>query len=121
MEGNDNFTGDEPADHIGPIHTYTHESERCSVTGGYVYRGALTPTLNGVYLFADYCSNELFGIERLADGSTAVNLLTLNRAPQNVISFGQGPDGEVYVLEIGGRISRLQGPDVTLETSLSSR
>ncbi|MGI9616195.1 MAG: PQQ-dependent sugar dehydrogenase [Acidimicrobiales bacterium] len=121
MEGNESFTGEEPADHVGPIHTYTHESERCSVTGGYVYRGALTLTLSGVYVFADYCSNELFGIERLADGSNAVSQLILNRAPQNVISFGQGPDGEVYVLEIGGRISRLQGPDVALETSLSSR
>jgi glucose/arabinose dehydrogenase len=122
MEGNDSFKGaDPPPDHVGPIHTYTHENNRCSVTGGYVYRGSLTPALGGVYLFADYCSNELFGLERLADGSVVVNQLRVDREPDNVISFGQGPDGEVYVLESGGRISRLQGPDVSLETSLSSR
>ncbi len=121
MEGNESFTGDEPADHVGPIHTYTHDNERCSVTGGHVYRGPLTPSLSGVYLFADFCSGEIFGLQRLSDGSAAVAALRLGREPESVISFGQGPDGEVYVMEINGRISRIQGPDVTLETSLSSR
>jgi glucose/arabinose dehydrogenase len=120
MEGNDNFAGDAPTGHVGPIHTYDHQDNRCSVTGGYVYRGPLSPSLTGVYLFADYCSNEIFGLERLADGSTAVARISLDRAPTNVISFGQGSDGEVYVLEMGGRISRLQSPDVALETTLGS-
>ena len=121
MEGNEVFTGDEPADHVGPVHTYTHDGDRCSVTGGYVHHGPLTPSLSGVYVFADYCSGELFGLERLSDGSIAVEVLSVSRDVGNVISFGQGDDGEVYVMEIDGRISRLQGPDVALETSLSSR
>ena len=121
MEGDEPFSGETPPDHVGPIHTYDHADNRCSVTGGYVYRGPLTPSLSGVYLFADYCSNEIFGLERLADGSVVVERLQLGRAPTNVISFGQGPDGEVYVLEQGGAVSRLQRPDAPLETSLSSR
>jgi len=119
-EGDDPFAGDPPPDHTPPIHTYGHDGSRCSVTGGHVYRGPSAPELSGVYVFADVCSGEVFGLQPLADGSAKVAPLRLDRVPENVIGFGQGHDGEVYVLEQGGRISRLQPADLALETTISS-
>jgi hypothetical protein len=35
-------------------------------------------------------------------------MLALDRRPGTVISFGEGPDGELYLLEGDGRVSRIQ-------------
>jgi glucose/arabinose dehydrogenase len=96
-------------DHTGPIYTYDHRDGRCSVTGGYVYRGGRIPDLGGVYLFADYCSGELFGLQAVDDGVLVADLVT-DVSPGPVISFGEDADGELYVLEAGGAILRLDGP-----------
>ena len=43
-----------------PLMEYDHATaSRCAVTGGYRYRGPITP-LDGMYLFADSCSSEIF-------------------------------------------------------------
>ncbi len=36
-----------------PVHTYNHTGSRCSITGGFVYRGTASPSLVGRYFFAD--------------------------------------------------------------------
>ena len=41
---------------IQPIVTYAHVGGLCAVMGGFVYRGTRYPSLDGVYLFADYCT-----------------------------------------------------------------
>ena len=38
-----------------PVHVYDHSGNDCSVTGGYVYRGAEYANLFGKYFFTDYC------------------------------------------------------------------
>ena len=45
-----------PRGAVPPIYEYNHASGRCSVTGGYVYRGKAIPALQGWYVFADYCA-----------------------------------------------------------------
>ena len=49
-----------------PIHEFSHGGSpyRCSITGGEVYRGAAMPWLHGTYFFADYCSNQIWTLER---------------------------------------------------------
>src|SRR2546430_3734449 len=49
-----------------PVFEYGHNLG-CSVTGGFVDRGA-APELNGVYLFGDYCSSRIWGL-RYANGA----------------------------------------------------
>ena len=43
-----------------PILDYGHVSGKCSITGGYVYRGTQVPYLYGKYLFGDLCSGRLW-------------------------------------------------------------
>lgn len=111
VEGDEGFEGGSPpADHRGPLFVYDHSNGRCSVTGGYVYRGSHIRNLEGIYVFADFCSGELFGLETLDDGRLVVSNLLIDRAPDRLVSFGEGPDGEIYVLELSGRVSRLNRP-----------
>ena len=38
------------------------------MTGGFVYRGAPYPRMQGIYFYADYCSGRIWGLTR--SGST---------------------------------------------------
>ena len=85
-----------------PIAEYVHEDGRCSITGGYVYRGQAVPELVGTYLYADLCSGEIFG---LRNGRQRVFLDT----SMSISSFGEDEAGEVYVVDHGGEIHRIAG------------
>ncbi len=78
----------------------------CSVTGGYVYRGEAIPDLRGWYLFSDYCSGILFGVPSDAQGVIGPRILL--ETGVSVSTFGEGPDGELYVADLdGGSIYRI--------------
>ena len=78
-----------------PVYDYD-SGQGCAIIGGYVYRGAAIPELQGSYLFSDLCSGWLRSL-LIANG--AVNV---RQAPNvNVgtpLSFGQDGFGEIYVL-----------------------
>jgi glucose/arabinose dehydrogenase len=110
MEGNLPFNGaTEPANHTPPVYTYNHGGGPCAVVGGYVYRGNAIPTLDGTYLFGDFCTG---GVEAIvvANGTTLTNHFAdvgIDVANNTLQSFGQGPDGELYVLQSSGAVSRV--------------
>ncbi|MEV0322560.1 PQQ-dependent sugar dehydrogenase [Streptomyces sp. NPDC050658] len=106
MEGNHPFRdGTEPANHVPPVHEYDRTGLGCSVTGGFVYRGKAIPALKGQYVFSDYCDGTLRAL-RMTDGEvTGVTDLGVNGG--EVVSFAQGGRGELYVLDIGGTVSRV--------------
>ncbi len=119
MEGDLLFDGDEPpADHSAPIFTYDHSNGRCSVTGGYVYRGDLNRDLEGVYIFGDFCSTEVFGLDVLDDGRIVVANLVFDREISNIVSFGEGSEGELYILEANGNVSLIRRPGVGPRTQI---
>ena len=70
--------------------------EACSVIGGYVYRGGRIPSLYGAYVFADYCSGQIWGLRY--DGREVTEFLLLDETGLRIASFGQARDGELYVL-----------------------
>ena len=87
-----------------PILEYDH-SGRCSVTGGFRYRGNAIPGLDGVYLYADFCSGELWGAQQAADGTWTSSLL-LNTG-YNLSSFGEDQAGELYATNLNGGVYQL--------------
>ncbi len=80
-----------------PVAEYSQTASRCSVTGGYVYRGPSYPSLQGIYFFADYCSGDIWSLVETSPDNFSMNLEL--DAPFNVSAFGQDEAGEVYVCE----------------------
>jgi glucose/arabinose dehydrogenase len=108
MEGticNPNLNGGSctpPAGHIPPIAEYSHSGGRCSITGGYVYRGQRGSLPTGAYVFADYCTGEIFLMQNGLNTSTLLLDTTMN-----ISSFGEDESGEIYVVGLGGVVQRL--------------
>jgi glucose/arabinose dehydrogenase len=103
LEGSRCFEPPEDCDRSGlklPRTEYGHQRDRCSVTGGYFYRGRDVPGLARTYVFGDYCSGEIFGL-RLGERSL---LLDTDLA---ISSFGEDEAGELYVVDHGGTIYRI--------------
>ena len=97
-----------------PIHEYSHAGEPCSITGGVVYRGAARPDLRGQYLFADYCSAEIWSL--LWDGGGGTEGPVVERTAElepdsgvldNPVAFGEDGAGEVYLVDQDGDIFRI--------------
>ncbi|MCH7481527.1 MAG: PQQ-dependent sugar dehydrogenase [Chloroflexi bacterium] len=111
MEGTRCFSAPDcdPSGLEPPIAGYGH-GLGCSVTGGYVYRGAGVPALSGVYVYADFCSGRIWGL-RHEDGRVSGPELLLE-VPFPVSSFGTDARGELYVLGFDGGVYRFVGePD----------
>jgi len=87
-----------------PVAEYSHAGH-CSVTGGYVYRGQTFPTLQGVYLYGDYCSGALWALA--PDGEGGWNNAEVLRADARLSSFAEDEAGELYLVDMGGRLLRL--------------
>lgn len=102
-EGKQAFDGGtKPANSIDPVLDYPHDDGRCSVTGGYVYRGTKIAELVGSYVFADYCNGALQVLGPRASVSAPLGVDV--KSPS---SFGLDPDGELYVLSLDGAVYRL--------------
>ena len=93
---------------IAPIFSYSHATGGCSITGGYVYRGAALPELAGQYFFADYCDGRIRSLT-YADGkaSAETDWSGLLGIPGNITSFGTDGAGELYVTTIDGQLLKL--------------
>jgi hypothetical protein len=92
---------------ILPVLEYAHQPA-CAVTGGYVYRGRRYPDLRGTYFYGDYCSGFVRAI-RLVGGTPTIPYTPLSPplTNDNIVSFGEDADGEVYVVMASGRIYRI--------------
>jgi glucose/arabinose dehydrogenase len=90
-----------------PVAEYTHASG-CSVTGGYVYRGATQRDLQGLYVFGDFCSGRIWTLNGSGSG------LTQRRDTSLLItSFGESETGELFVVSRDGRLYRVIAPEFT--------
>jgi glucose/arabinose dehydrogenase len=115
LEGYHHFKpGPVGAQYVDPIIEFPHKPELLKVSkfpqhaigacvvGGYVYRGAKYPALQGIYLYADYALGTIFGLRY--SGGHVTDYGTLLEQPKNITSFAQDNDGELYVLTFDGHV-----------------
>lgn len=110
-EGNDiyNNSGCANSDTMTfPVATYNHSGGKCSITGGYVYRGESYPNLIGTYFYADYCSGE---IGTFALGQPAEFVAELPGV--FITTFGEDVNGELY-LAGSGKIYKIIGEEMNV-------
>lgn len=91
--------------YIFPVLAYDHSEGRCSVTGGYVYRGSLYSDLNGKYFYGDYCGGQVYAMEK----NNTFEASLLIKTPYKISTFGHDNSGELYVADYGsGAIYKIQ-------------
>jgi len=88
-----------------PIAEYSSGSGsgNCSVTGGYVYRGNVYGDIQGLYFYADVCGTFI------ATSDASGNVIDHGDFGGTWVSFGVDNVGEMYVVDLGGDIFKIQG------------
>jgi glucose/arabinose dehydrogenase len=108
FEGKSVFDSHKPylrkGDAISPVVVYSH-SAGCSITGGYVYRGAAVPSARGRYFYGDYCSGTVWSFKA---GNGRLSVSTVAGSIGNLSSFGEDGNGELYATSLDGSLYRLR-------------
>ena len=125
-EGNDPYNlsdCSDPSEYTFPIGGYYHFNDglsKCSITGGYRYRGTTYPNFNGWYFFADICSQEIGYL--VYDETSMEWNRTLVQFSGQWVAFGEDLDGEMYVSDLtSGDIYKIVDTTLSIDdTSLSS-
>ncbi|WP_329083754.1 MULTISPECIES: PQQ-dependent sugar dehydrogenase [unclassified Streptosporangium] len=91
-------------DTVDPVIEYPlGEGGNCSVIAGYVYRGERIPGLEGRFVYGDFCAGWVKAAPPGGSGR-GDDLGTV----EQLSSFGQGHDGELYALSLSGPVYRLE-------------
>jgi uncharacterized repeat protein (TIGR03806 family) len=99
--------GPNAASSLPPIAEYARTAGQ-SVTGGYVYRGTAIPALVGRYVFGDFVTGRLWHVPRDTAPTLDVTDAPALATGLSIASFGEGVDGELYVVHYGGTLHRLR-------------
>jgi len=90
------------AAYIDPIAEYPHD-QGVSVTGGHVYRGSKWPSLQGVYLYADYAFGTIWGLRCNGDRCTPSEVVWQRQGGKSMwSSFGELNNGELVLCAFDG-------------------
>jgi glucose/arabinose dehydrogenase len=90
-----------PSNYTFPIFDYIHNitTGGFSITGGYVYRGAVYPAMYGYYICADYVSGNVWVINASNNAST----IQTNKLA-SISGFGEKENGELLAITLSGTI-----------------
>ena len=111
-EGSECFRDDPCGDveFVDPIFEYSG-GNTCSVIGGYVYNGESIEALQGQYMYADFCSDEVFLLNENTDGNVEnidiTEMINSGAAITQVSSFGEDASGELYILSLMGNVYKV--------------
>jgi glucose/arabinose dehydrogenase len=93
-----------PDDAVKPVHSYKHKGG-AAVIGGYVYRGTAIPGLAGAYVFMNFYGP----VWAMGKGGTKAVVELDLKLPSLLTSFGEDPDGELWILTLREGIYKI-GP-----------
>jgi len=105
LEGNLEYKGNPPGDHVLPVYQYPHRGGPCAIIGGYVYRGDAIAELAGSYVFGDFCTGQLQALT-VSDGRV-VSHRHLGVDVPALASLAEDGDGELYAMGINGQVFRI--------------
>jgi glucose/arabinose dehydrogenase len=94
-----------PGPFTDPLIEHSHSESR-SLTGGIVYRGKKLPELRGAYVYGDYSTGRIWGLRQ--KGGKVTWKGDVARTRLQIVGFGTGPDGELYLADLGGQIHTLE-------------
>jgi glucose/arabinose dehydrogenase len=99
-----------------PAYEYAITDTQNSVIGGYVYRGKQIPGLVGRYVFADWTERKIKTLVYKGDNNGQAEICdvfdTPLIVPTKVRSFGEGTDGELYLVAAGAPTSGLSSAGI---------
>jgi uncharacterized repeat protein (TIGR01451 family) len=122
MEGAHCFdppSGCQMSGRVLPILEYGHSGARCSISGGYRYRGSTIPQIYGRYFYADYCTGEVWGASQNGSGNWSSGSVVQD-FNFFISGFGEDQNGELYLLDHGGGdVYRFTGTDSNLSLTVT--
>ncbi|MGI5272761.1 PQQ-dependent sugar dehydrogenase [Nonomuraea sp. CA-218870] len=102
-EGAERFRRGRAEEPVDPVIVYSlDEGGNCSVIAGFVYRGTKIPWLRGQFLYGDFCA----GWIRAAPVDDLERDRRVGEVEQ-LSSFGEDHDGELYALSLSGSVYRI--------------
>ena len=94
------------SNYVFPVLDYDHTGGRCSITGGYVYRGSKYPGLAGKYFYGDYCGGQLYSMQKQGGKWQSTEAL---KTPYAISTFGEDAAGELYMADYtAGAVYQIQ-------------
>jgi hypothetical protein len=106
-----------------PVAEYSYGGNpfKCSITGGYRYRGSQQTDLAGLYFFADFCSCQIGYLNEDTPGSFQLNFIETFPG-ENFCSFIEDHTGELYVISLNSdSISKIKSTELgTDQNSLNN-
>jgi hypothetical protein len=103
--------------HTPPIAEYAHGGSpfKCSITGGYRYRGTQQSSLEGFYFFADYCSDQIGVVRETAPDQFQLTFED-QFSNQGFSAFAEDVNGELYAVGvISGTISKIVDVNLSID------
>jgi glucose/arabinose dehydrogenase len=90
---------------VKPVLAYSHD-HGCSISGGYVYRGAAVRGARGRYFYGDFCAGTVWSF-RVGRHGRASAAAVSGHVP-SVSSFGVDGHGELYAASLDGTLYKLR-------------
>ncbi len=97
-EGAHDFAGDACiSSYTDPVLEYSHTDGKCSITGGYMYRG-YSLSIYGHYIYGDYCTGQIWLARQQGGAWSFTEWITGNPMGFGLSAFGQGENCELYMV-----------------------
>ena len=108
-------TGCNDTNYVFPIFNYDHFNGNCAIIGGFVYRGQNIPELFGKYIYADYCSKNIWSLQYKNTDKPFDSLLLSSPYGQPLV-FGTDQNNELYLCASDGKIYKFKPTTVSVSS-----